>query len=130
MNMLNSIVALLLLAGGIWLQIFLSKSEKKWPGLVLPSISMLFAIIAVLGAIAFTYGGSESMLTYTDDEGNEITEIYQEPNSVEANTGEMIGTSLYIFLLYNIPTIILITIYFSVRKRQINHIDRTRIQDL
>lgn len=130
MNMLNSIVALLLLAGGIWLQIFLSKSEKKWPGLVLPSISMLFAIIAVLGAIAFTYGGSESTLTYTDDEGNEITEIYQEPNSVEANTGEMIGTSLYIFLLYNIPTIILITIYFSVRKRQINHIDRTRIQDL
>lgn len=128
--MLNSIVALLLLAGGIWLQIFLSKSEKKWPGLVLPSISMLFAIIAVLGAIAFTYGGSESTLTYTDDEGNEITEIYQEPNSVEANTGEMIGTSLYIFLLYNIPTIILITIYFSVRKRQINHIDRTRIQDL
>ena len=127
---INSIVVLLLLAGGIWLQIFLSKSEKKWPGLVLPSISMLFAVLAVVSVLAFHSVDSELSTTYIDDEGNEITEIYQEPNSVEANTGEMIGTSLYIFLLYNIPTIILITIYFSVLKRQINHIDRTRIQDL
>lgn len=128
--MLNSIVALLLLAGGIWLQIFLSKSEKKWPGLVLPSLSMLFAVLAVVSVLAFHFVDSESSTTYIDDEGNEITEIYQEPDSMETNTGEMIGTSLYIFLLFNIPTIILITIYFSVHKRQINHIDRTRIQDL
>ena len=41
------IIVILLLAAIIALQIFLSKRENKLPGLILPTISFLFALIVV-----------------------------------------------------------------------------------
>ena len=39
------IVLAVFLVGGVLLQIFLSKRESKWPGLVLPAISFLWSLL-------------------------------------------------------------------------------------
>jgi uncharacterized membrane protein HdeD (DUF308 family) len=92
------------LPGIIVLQIFLSKRENKWLGLILPMISVLFSIIAVLGV---GFYGNESAI--------EIA-IY------------LIG----MFLLWNIPTIILMVIYLACREKfkKKKEIDKMNIQDL
>ena len=47
----NLIITLMFLAGIILLQIFLSKKENKWPGLMLPIISFLFGLIYPLNMV-------------------------------------------------------------------------------
>ena len=41
-------------AGGILLQIFLSKRERKWPGLVLPLLSLLYSLLMACSAVAYS----------------------------------------------------------------------------
>lgn len=104
--MQNSLVFLLISLGFfiviILLQIYLSKRESKWLGLVLPAISFFFSIIGVLFV----------------------------PESV--STTYIIIGSIIVFLLLNIPTIILIAIYFACRKKikRNKEIDKMNIQDL
>ena len=38
----------ILMVGGVLLQIFLSKRESKWPGLVLPGVCFLYSLVMVL----------------------------------------------------------------------------------
>ena len=40
----NTLIALAFLVGLVFLQIFLSKRESKWPGLILPIISSIILI--------------------------------------------------------------------------------------
>ena len=47
---------LAILAGIIWLQIFLSKKENKWPGLVMPIISFLFGLLYPLNMVVQSEG--------------------------------------------------------------------------
>ncbi len=42
------LVVLLFIAGAIMLQIFLSKRERKWPGLVLPIIAFFWLFIGAV----------------------------------------------------------------------------------
>jgi len=50
------IVSILVLIGMAFLQVFLSKKESKWPGLILPGCSILIAMIAALSVqILFEY---------------------------------------------------------------------------
>ena len=46
------VVLLVFVVGGILLQIFLSKRESRWPGLVLPGITFLSSLIGVLNVAA------------------------------------------------------------------------------
>lgn len=100
----NVIILILFLIGIIALQIFLSKKESKWLGLVLPVINMFFSVIAVLGRAFF---GSESL-------------------------GQIVIQIVSILLMFNIPTFILLAIYFACReKRKKNkEIYKMNIQDL
>ena len=41
-----------IVAGGILLQVFLSRREGKWPGLVLPVLSCLYALVVAFSAVA------------------------------------------------------------------------------
>lgn len=43
--MVRTILALAFLIGIILLQVFLSQTERKWPGLILPIISFLFGFL-------------------------------------------------------------------------------------
>jgi len=85
----NMFVLLILLLGLFFLQRFLSKQESLWLGLVLPIIFFLNSIVI-------------SLALFVDDH----------------STTELIFTILSIFSIVNIPTIVLLLIYFIVRKKQ------------
>ena len=95
------IFTLALLVGVILLQIYLSKRESKWPGLVLPIISFLISFVYPL-------------------------------NMAIPSVGGFIVALILGWLLANIPTIILLAIYFSCRGKQRRHkqLDKMNIQDL
>jgi predicted RND superfamily exporter protein len=102
---LSKLLFLIIFLGGIIiLNVFLSKRENKWLGLILPIISIMFSIITVLG-LAF-YGNQ--------------------------STAEIIFQLIMVFLLSNIPTIILLAIYFACREKfkKNRELDKMNIQDL
>lgn len=99
------IIYLLLGALVVYLQIYFSKMESKWIGLILPGISLIVSIIMVLNIA--------------------------EP-SANISTAQRIVMVLSAFITSNIPTIILLAIYAVARqklKRQ-SEIDKMNIKDL
>lgn len=88
-------------AGGILLQIFLSKREGKWPGLILPLLSFLYSMVMMLSAAAY-------------------------------NGGVPWGAILASLILGNIPTVILLAIYFTCREkfRKRSELEKMHISDL
>ena len=92
---------LIFVAGGILLQIFLSRREGKWPGLVLPILSFLYSLVMVFSAVAY-------------------------------NGGIPWGPILASLVLGNIPTVILLAIYFACREkfRKRSELDKMNISDL
>lgn len=96
--------AILLLAGIVFLQISLSKKESKWPGLVLPILAFLFGLLFPLNMIVPSEGVSAGFLLQM----------------------------LLVWLLGNIPTILLLTIYFACRgkQRRRKQLNKMNIQDL
>ena len=98
------LIGIIFLAGIIILQIFLSKRENKWFGLILPIINVISSIRAVLDE-AF-------------DGGESITEI--------------IMKTVLAFLVWNILTGFLFDIYFASREKlkKNKEIDKMNIQDL
>lgn len=84
------IIMIVLLVGIILLQIFLSKREGKWPGLVLPILAFLYGLLYLLNFAVLS----------------------------ETSVGQMVLQLLLLFLLGNIPTIILLAIYFACREKQ------------
>ena len=95
---------LAILAGIIWLQIFLSKKESKWPGLVMPIISFLFGLLYPLNMVVPSKGVTVGFII------------------------EMI----IVWALGNIPTFVLFAIYFGCREkfRKNKQLDKMNIQDL
>ena len=45
---INTIIGLLIIVGAVVLQIFLSRSQRKWPGLILPVLTFIYSLIGVL----------------------------------------------------------------------------------
>jgi len=54
MYLLVVIIFLAFCAGAIFLQVYLSRKESKWPGLILPSITLGFSLLAIFGIAAFS----------------------------------------------------------------------------
>lgn len=98
------IFVLLIMAGGIWLQIFLSKKNNKWFGLVLPAVSFAYSLLMVLSLIA--YNGMTGW--------------------------DIFIRVLFTLLVSNIPTLILIAIYFACREKikLRKGLDKMNVQDL
>ena len=98
------ILVVLVIAGIVCLQIFLSKRESRWPGLVLPVLAFLFGLLFPLNMIA-------------PDEGITVSFIIQ---------------MLIVWFIGNIPTIILLAIYYGCRgkQRRNKQLDKMNIQDL
>ena len=99
------IIYLLLGALVVYLQIYFSKMESKWMGLILPGISLIVSIIMVLNIA--------------------------EP-SANISTAQLIAMVLSAFITSNIPTIILLAIYAVVRQKlkRKSEIDKMNIKDL
>ena len=98
----TTILLLALLVGLPLLQIFLSKRESRWPGLILPLLSFLYSLVMALSAVAYVGGGIPW------------------------------GPVLASLLLGNIPTVILLAIYAACQEkgRKKKAVDRMNIQDL
>ena len=95
------IVFLVLIVGGVALQIFLSRRKSKWLGLILPLLTFLYALALTLN-VTFIDGAFPW------------------------------GALLAAFLLGNIPTLVLLAIYWAVREkfRVRDQIDKMNIDDL
>ena len=93
---------LVLLIGGVFLQIFLSKRESRWPGLVLPLLAFLQSLLLPLNLL---------------DSG-----------SVSQNILMVLVT----LLAGNIPTLVLLATYWAVRdKRRVrDQLDKMKIDEL
>lgn len=102
MMWVSLLVLLAVVVGGILLQIFLSKRESKWPGLVLPAISFLWSLLYLFNLM---------------DTGSVVQNIL---------------TALLTVLLSNIPTLVLLAIYWAVRekRRKRSELDKMSIDDL
>lgn len=100
----RSLITLAVLVGIVFLQIFLSKRESRWPGLILPIISFLVALL-------------NPLLMAMPPEGV---------------TGSFVFQMIVVFLLANIPTVVLLGIYFGCREklRRKKQLEKMNIQDL
>lgn len=96
------VFVLVFLVGGTCLQVFLSRRENRWPGLVLPLLTFLYALLMVLNV--------------------------RDTGSVSQNVLVILVT----LLAGNIPTLILLAIYWAARekRRAKRQIDKMKIDDL
>lgn len=102
-TVIAALVLLLVFAvGGICLQIFLSRRESRWPGLVLPLLTFLYALLLVLNL--------------------------RDTGSVSQNVLTVIVT----LLVGNIPTLVLLAVYWAAREKQRvrRQMDKMKIDDL
>lgn len=135
--MLSLLFMISVIAIGIFIQIKLSRSENKYLGLILPVLSFLTAVLMVLGMSAFITMGSfvttESSVTM--DESGEIIEeseeVITDSGKMETNTENILGLG-YVFLVSNIPTVILGGIYINERNKidTKKSIEKMKIEDL
>ena len=95
-------LVLVVLAGGVFLQIFLSRRESRWPGLVLPLLTFLWSLLGPLNVM--------------------------DTGSVSRNVLLVLVT----LLAGNIPTLVLLAIYWAARdKRRVkDQIDKMKIDEL
>lgn len=99
--MTNLVILLGLVIGCIFLQLFLSRQESRWPGLVLPGLMFLWSLVMVLSVAAY-------------------------------DGGIPWGPILASLILGNIPTLILLAIYYASREkfRKRSEMDKMNINDL
>lgn len=101
---IHTIIFLAVIVGIIALQIFLSRQPRKWPGLVLPILSLLFSLIYLLNMTVPSEGPATGF-------------AFQ---------------MVVVLLFANIPTAVLLAIYFACRGKSTRNtpIDKMNIQDL
>ena len=97
-------VLIAILIGTVILQVFLSRMENKWIGLILPALSFFIASIIGIGRIIYDFQTSFSVIL----------------------------ADILTFLLYNIPTAIFLLIYLTCREKfkKNKEIEKMNIQDL
>jgi len=101
---IHTFIVLLLIIGIFVFQFYLSRCKSKWPGLVIPILCFILSILYPLNFAAPDYGvGFVTILTL-----------------------------LLIWLIGNIPTIIMLAIYFAAREKskRRKQIDKIDIQNL
>jgi hypothetical protein len=119
-----AVVVLAVLVGTVFLQVFLSKKESKWPGLVLPGVSLLFSLLAALSIVLFLPVALETTIM--------VDGVIHQQTTNFADTGSVIMSAAMTFLVMSVPTIILFAIYAACRnklKRQ-KDLGRMSVQDL
>lgn len=97
------ILILAFYAGIVFLQIYLSKRENKWPGLILPVIAFIISFVVPLNMVA--------------------------PGEISFS---FIVAMLIGFLGANLPTLLFLLIYFVGREklRRKEQLEKMNIQDL
>lgn len=121
--MSNLVFLLLIFAGLVRLQVFLSKRKNKWLGLILPLLWVVFTVVTFLLSI-FTFGSIK------------MTEGIDGVSQVITRTNATVLDNILLWLLpaliMNIPTFIFLAIYFACREqfKKNNELEKMNIQDL
>lgn len=128
-TVISIMVILLFLVGGIWLQVFLSKKNNKWLGLIIPIICFMFSITIVFSLSMFNTATTSVIETI---DGAEVTNKTTTLQSDKPSVISMLVTVTPVFFISNIPTVIFLAIYFACREKiKIrNELDKMNIQDL
>ena len=116
--MIGVIVMLVILCLVVALQIFLSKKENKWLGLILPIICLVFSIMAVMGMLNFNTHTRISTIVTENGQTvkKEIINIDKKGPFMDAS--EMGLSTGAVFVVANIPTVILVGIYRGCRRKR------------
>ncbi len=98
------IIFVLVITALVYLQVFLSGRKNKWLGLILPGIFFIYSIFGVL----------------------------QMGNFENITAGEIILFGAMSFMTGNVPTVVLLGIYFEMRKKLYSpsRIEKMNIKDL
>lgn len=123
----NFLIMIAFIIGLIYLQLKLSRSESKWLGWILPGFFLVISVIAVLGSVAFT------RTMGTTAEINELGELINKKEEIiTVPLHEVFATSLYILLVYNIPTVIFsaICVFEHKKDKKKQQMQKMSIQDL
>lgn len=117
-------------AGVIWLQFFLSKKQSKWCGLILPAISLLYALMMVLSLAA--YENVQLKSTTITEDGTVIEENIHTGQKSKPLSAQTALNVVIVFAVSNIPTVIFLGIYASCRekRKQKNLLEKMDIMDL
>ena len=131
------------------LQVWLCRRKNRWLGLILPGLSLAVSLLSLLSVLAFrgVVGGSmtvtengqvveetvteNGMTTVYDGEGN-ILDQYPAPDSQDGVGPEMALTAAGVFLVNNIPTVVLggIWLHYKNRRDFQDEMKKMNIQDL
>ena len=129
---INILLAVAVLAGVIVFEVWLSRRQSRWPGLIMPILSFALSLLLVLGFVAFSAGSATSELQVSDAETGEI--VYQEQRVEEVSDwtlGDTVQVGL-LLLIANIPTLVLLGVYYAGREklRRDKLLEKMHIQDL
>lgn len=110
-----------IVGGVIWFQIVLSKKDSKWPGLILPLISLLLSLSVTLSMAAY-YSVSSEQTTNQDGIVTKVGEV----------TSTMLTDLLPVMVVSSFPTLFLLVIYIVIRNKKKHHqmVERMTIHDL
>ncbi len=132
--MIKVIIFAVMLICTVLLQIFLSKRQNKWLGLLLPLICLMFSLLAVMNVAALGSYSAEASLSYRAEDGSWVEQSGEQiaTSPTTSDTLATLGTVAVVFLLYNIPTAILLVIYAACREqiRKNTQMEKMSIQDL
>ncbi|MCL2366922.1 MAG: hypothetical protein FWC75_07760 [Oscillospiraceae bacterium] len=130
-NILRVVFLIFLLAifvGSVVLQVFLSKRENRWLGLILPFITFAISVTSVLGMTFYqSWTFTESLYI----NGDLVTTVTSESGHSGLIPGAVTG-AINTFLLMNIPTAAFLVVYASARskKKRTRDVEKMSVQDL
>lgn len=131
-TLLNTLIIAAVFVGIIALEVWLSRRKSRWPGLILPAVTLVLSLLMVLGFAAFSRGGATAEMQVVDEETGEI--VYQE-QTVETEPDWTLGDAAQlgvVLLVGNIPTFVLLGTYYIGREklRREKMLEKMNIQDL
>ena len=131
-TLLNTLIIAAVFVGIIALEVWLSRRRSRWPGLILPAVTLVLSLLMVLGFAAFSRGGATAEMQVIDQETGEI--VYQE-QTVQAEPDWTLGDTAQlglVLLVGNIPTFVLLGTYYIGREklRREKLLNKMNIQDL
>ena len=131
-TLLNTLIIAAVFVGIIALEVWLSRRKSRWPGLILPAVTLVLSLLMVLGFAAFSRGGATAEMQVIDQETGEI--FYQE-QTVETEPDWTLGDAAQlgvVLLVGNIPTFVLLGTYYIGREKlhREKMLEKMNIQDL
>lgn len=131
-TLLNTLIIAAVFVGIIALEVWLSRRRSRWPGLILPAVTLVLSLLMVLGFAAFSRVGATAEMQVIDQETGEI--VYQE-QTVETEPDWTLGDAAQlggVLLVGNIPTFVLLGTYYIGREklRREKMLEKMNIQDL